>query len=197
MKLLAINGGYRRGKTVDTLIDCAIAAARRTREDVEAEQVFLIDRHIEYCRNCLACRDADPAAPYADCVIHDDMDELLPKVAEADVFLFGTPVHLSTVTAVMKTFLERLVWTAGRPATTGLIKGIPSPRVPRKRRAAIIVAAGGTPAWLRRLCDEATPMVFSAAGSSSRWTCTQYPCPTPVVGCCTSPSSYRPPALKL
>ena len=145
--------------SVDTLMASAIEAAGGARADLEVEQVFLIDRHIEYCRNCVTCKDADPAAEYAPCVIRDDMDELMPKLVAADAFLFGTPVNLSGVTAVMKTFLERVCWTAGKPATTGLIKGIPSPRVRRKRRAAIIVTAGGTPSWLGWLFDKATPMI--------------------------------------
>ena len=165
MKLLAINGSYRRGRTVDTLMSSAIEGASAARSDLEVEQVFLIDRHIEYCRNCVTCKDADPEAEYAPCVIRDDMDELMPKLVAADAFLFGTPVNLSGVTAVMKTFLERVCWTASKPATTGLIKGIPSPRVRRKRRAAVIVTAGQTPSWMRLLFDKATPMIREVSHS--------------------------------
>ena len=159
MKLLAINGSYRRGRTIDTLMDAAVASARARRPDVEVEQVYLAEKRIEYCRNCVACKDTDPAAEYAECAIRDDMDELMPKLVAADAFLFGTPVNLSAVTAVMKTFLERIVWTAGKPATTGLIKGIPTPRVRRARRAGILVTTGATPRLLRPLCDRATPMI--------------------------------------
>jgi len=117
VKLLAINGSYRRGKTVDTLMDAAIESAAAARPDLEVERVYLIEKHIEYCRNCVACKDADPAAEYAPCVIRDDMDDLLPKLVTADAFLFATPVNLSAPTAVMKTFLERspmLIKTLGR-----------------------------------------------------------------------------------
>jgi len=159
MKLLAINGSYRRGRTIDTLMNAAIDAAVNSGDGVEVEQVFLADANIEYCRNCVACKEADPSAEYAECVICDDMGEILPKLAAADAFLFGTPVNLSSVTAVMKTFLERICWTAGRPSTEGLIKGVPTARVKRKRRAGIIISAGSSPGWLRPLFDKATPLI--------------------------------------
>ena len=159
MKLLAINGSYRRGRTIDTLMERAIEAARTARADLEVKHVFLIDRDIGYCTNCAACKDADPDLDHAPCVIHDDMDELSEDIVAADAFLFGTPVNLSSVTAVMKTFIERLVWTAGKPCPAGLLKGAPMPRVRRKRRAGIIVSTGGTPRWLRPFCDKATPMI--------------------------------------
>jgi multimeric flavodoxin WrbA len=165
VRLLAINGSYRRGRTVDTLMGRAIEAARTVRPDLEVEQVFLIDKHIEYCRNCVACKEVDPDLEYVPCVIHDDMDDLMPKLVAADAFLFGTPVNLSAVTAVMKTFLERVCWTASNPTTAGLIKGIPSPRVARRRRTGIIVTAGGTPAWMRLLYDKATPMIREVSES--------------------------------
>ena len=165
MKLLAINGSYRRGRSIDTLMNAAIDAAVNAGAGVEVEQIYLAGANIEYCRNCVACKAVDPSAEYAECVIYDDMGEILPKLAAADAFLFGTPVNLSSVTAVMKTFLERICWTVGKPSTAGLIKGIPTSRVKRRRRAAIIVSTGASPGWLRPFFDKATPLIREVSKS--------------------------------
>jgi len=51
MRLLAIVGSYRKGKTVDTLIDAAIKGARAGRENVEVEKIHLVDKNVKYCKN--------------------------------------------------------------------------------------------------------------------------------------------------
>ena len=47
MRLVAIVGSYRKGKTIDTLVERAIEGARAQRGEIEAEKVYLIDRHIK------------------------------------------------------------------------------------------------------------------------------------------------------
>ncbi len=54
MKILAIMGSYRTGKTIDSLVDRAIAGAESS-PGVHVDKVVLIDRRIEYCRT--ACLD--------------------------------------------------------------------------------------------------------------------------------------------
>ena len=160
MNIVAIMGSYRRGKTIDTLIDKAIDGAKAARADVKVEKITLIDKQINYCANCMACRD-DPATPYARCVIQDDMQAIYPLLAAAEAFILGTPVQSGHVTAIMKTFTERITYVFARPNPRSFpFKNIPEPRDKERRKTAIILlSAGVVPPLFRRFCDEATPLL--------------------------------------
>ncbi|HPM41626.1 MAG TPA: flavodoxin family protein [bacterium] len=157
MRIVAIMGSYRKGRCVDRLVDEAIAGVMSTGEH-HVDKVTLIDRRIEYCRNCLTCRDSTTDAERAPCAIRDDMDEIAPLLERADAFIFGSPVAIGTVTAVMKTFLDRTVWCFARPGRWPL-KGCPKPRTRRARSAIIILASGVVPPIIRFTCDEATKVM--------------------------------------
>jgi NAD(P)H-dependent FMN reductase len=158
MKIVAISGSYRKGRTIDTLIDKALEGVRAMDSKAEIEKIHLIDRNIKFCTNCHACYNDDPSKPYAHCVIKDDMQEIYPLLDAADGYVLGTPVNMGHVTALMKAFLERICWVFARPGRFP-IKGCPEPRSARKRRVIIIVSSGVVPPLLRRWCDAATPLL--------------------------------------
>lgn len=158
MKVLSVSGSYRKGKTIDTLVGRAIEGVLAAAPGATVDSVFLKDKHIEYCRNCMTCRNDDPAKPRATCVIPDDMQEIYPLLEAADAFIFGTPVNIGAETAILKAFLERVCWVMARPGCHPL-KGCPEPRSARRKRAIVIVSAGVVPTILRRFCDRATAMV--------------------------------------
>ncbi|MBW2173363.1 MAG: flavodoxin family protein [Deltaproteobacteria bacterium] len=160
MKILAIIGSYRKGKTIDTLVSKAIEGAVSKMADAKVDKIYLIDKHMEYCRNCMACRKDDKSKEIADCVITDDLTELLPVIQEADFFVFGTPINCGTVTAVMKTFLERTTWTLAKPGKNP-IEGCPEPRTAKKKKAVILLSTGIVPSELRNHCDDATSLIES------------------------------------
>ncbi len=61
MNILAVMGSYRKGKSIDTLLDRAIEGAK-SNNGVHVDKLVLIDRNIEYCRNCMVCRNDDSHA---------------------------------------------------------------------------------------------------------------------------------------
>lgn len=158
MKIMAVMGSYRKGKTIDTLVDQAIEGVRSADSAAEIEKITLIDRDIQYCRNCGVCRKDDPAKPIARCAIDDDMQQILPMMAEADAYIFGTPIFEGTVNAVTKTFLERICWTMAK-AGRWPIKGCPEPRSDVKKQAIAIMSSGIVVPILRMLCDDATKLI--------------------------------------
>ena len=163
MKILAIMGSYRKGKTIDTLVDKAIEGAKANNESVEVEKISLIDQNIEFCKGCMTCFRDDPSKEIARCVISDDMNTLNPKILEADVYIFGTPVFLAQETAIMKRFLERICYVFAKPSPkrTKLIipKDCPIPRSKKKKKAIIITSSGIIkPRW-KKFCDDATPFI--------------------------------------
>ena len=165
MKIFTIMGSYRKGKTIDTLVDRAIEGARNAVPETEVEKITLIDRHIEYRRNCGVCRHDDPSKPIARCAIDDDMQEILPITREADAYTFGVPIFEGTVSAVTKAFLERICWTLARPGRWP-IKGCPEPRTSNRKRAIAILSSGIIVSLLRMFCDDATKLIKSKIADS-------------------------------
>ena len=165
MRILAIMGSYRKGKTIDTLMYKAIEGAKANNRDVRVDKLYLLDKNIKYCKNCMVCRKDDEDKAIADCVISDDMQSIYPLIEEADGFIFGTPVNMGAVTAVMKTFLERTCWVFAKPGNSPIL-GCPTPRTKRKKKAIIIVSSGIIRPLLRRWCDDATPLIKSCCDSS-------------------------------
>jgi len=165
MRVVAVMGSYRKGKTIDTLVDRAIDGVKNVDPQAEVEKIVLIDRHIEYCRNCGVCRNDDPDKPIAKCAIDDDMQEILQQMREADTYVFGVPIFEGTVNAVTKTFLERICWTLARPGRWP-VRGCPEPRAPERKRAIAILSTGLIIPLLRRFCDDATPLIKSTIRDS-------------------------------
>jgi len=160
MNVLAIVGSPRKGKATDTLVDKAIAGIRTKRPDSKVEKLHLVEHDIKYCQNRLTCRDSRTDAPVARCIIRDDMDDINNHILDSDALVFGTSVHMGYATAVMMTFLERICWTFAKPEKKVLtLKGCPTPRSDKVRRAIIIVTAGIVPPLYRTLCDWATGQI--------------------------------------
>lgn len=157
MNLLAINGSARKGKSTDTLIDRAMEGVRSGLPTCRLKKIHLIDHHIQFCKNCMACRDSRTNDPVAGCTIRDDMDHIKTYLLNADLLILGTPVHMGYASAIMMSFLERICWTFAKPGRKVLgISGCPLPRSDKTRQAAIIVTSGIVPPVYRKLCDWAT-----------------------------------------
>ena len=167
MNLLAIVGSPRKGKATDTLVDKAVEGVRSKSPDCNVKKLHLIDYDIQYCKNCLACRDSKTNNPVANCAIRDDMDFIREDVLYSDALIFGTPVHMGYATAIMMTFLERICWTFAKPEGKVIsIHGCPTPRSNKKRKSIIIVTSGIVPPLYRRFCDDATPLIRQTAKDS-------------------------------
>jgi hypothetical protein len=124
------------------------------------KKLNLIEHDIQFCKNCLACRDSKTMEPVAKCSIRDDMDHISKDVLESDSLIFGTPVHMGYATAITMTFLERICWTFAKPERRILtLSGCPMPRNGKKRKAVIIITSGLVPPIIRRWCDDATPLI--------------------------------------
>ncbi len=158
VNVLAVVGSPRKGKATDKLVDKAIEGVKFKNPDCEVRKIHLTDYDINYCQNCLVCRDTVTDQPMARCTIRDDMDQIDEYLLKSDALIMGTPVHSSFVTAPMATFLERITWVFAKPEgkVLNIIKGCPQPRSDKKRKLAIIVVSGSVPPMYRRLCDNAT-----------------------------------------
>jgi len=83
--------------------------------NVEYEIVALTDHRVEACRGCKNCfRRGEEFCP-----LKDDRDVLIGKMMASDGVVFATPNYSYQVSAIMKTFLDRLGFMFHRPRFFG------------------------------------------------------------------------------
>ncbi len=104
MKVLVINGSPRgdRGATAGVLkpfIEGMESAG------ASVEVLNLPRLKINPCRGCFDCWWKTPGV----CVQNDDMKDILPKLADADLTVYATPVYVDGMTGPMKTFMDRSI----------------------------------------------------------------------------------------
>ena len=105
-KILAINGSYRNGGITDQIIQRVEQASSEA--GLQIETIVLRDVPIEFCTNCRHCTQKPGTTP-GECVLQDNMVELIGKIEEADGYIFASPTNMYYVTALFSRFLERLV----------------------------------------------------------------------------------------
>lgn len=99
MKVILVNGSPRKNGCTFT----ALSEVARTlnEEGVETEIFNLGAEPISGCRACRAC------AKIGKCVIDDLVNEFNRKAAEADGFIFGSPVHYAAASGSLTSFMDR------------------------------------------------------------------------------------------
>jgi multimeric flavodoxin WrbA len=102
MKVLGILGSPRVGGNSDILLSQALAGAKEA--GAEVEKIILDRKKISGCKDCKKCNNTGL------CVIKDDMPEIQKKILEADAIIHSVPVYFFSMTAQMKTYLDR--WCA-------------------------------------------------------------------------------------
>jgi len=101
MKILAINGSPRGSKSQTLrLVQAVLDGARSAGADVEVVDVCKL--HIEYCNGCTVCYER------GECVKDDDFAALYEKMCESDGIVLGSPNYIDSVTAQIKTMLDRM-----------------------------------------------------------------------------------------
>jgi len=99
MKVLGIVGSSRKGGNTEILVKEALAAAQKA--GAQTELVLLAGKNVAPCDGCGGCRKTHA------CHIHDDMDTIYRQLEAADAIVFGSPVYFGSVSAQMKTIMDR------------------------------------------------------------------------------------------
>jgi multimeric flavodoxin WrbA len=101
MNILALVGSPRKMGNTDLLVERILEGARTRGHKIE--KLYLYNYTISLCTDCRNCKKGDYV-----CCVEDEMQQIYPKMAEADVIVFGTPVYWYGPTAKMKMLVDRM-----------------------------------------------------------------------------------------
>jgi len=101
MKILALVGSPRKGSNTDILVEQVLKGCEV--KGHAAEKLYLYDYEISPCIDCRNCKKGDRV-----CTVPDGMQEIYPKIQEADLLIFGTPLYWYSPAGQMKLFIDRL-----------------------------------------------------------------------------------------
>ncbi len=104
MKVLLVNGSpHERG--------CTYTALEEIREVMEAEgvatEIFQVGR--KPVAGCTACHGCEKLGK---CVFDDKVNEFVTLAAQADGFVFGSPVHYAAMAGSITAFMDRVFYSA-------------------------------------------------------------------------------------
>ncbi len=115
MKVVAILGSPRaKGNCAKSLE--IMGEVFRT-EGIEFEIIHIGNKAIRGCVACRACFEMKNNK----CVIKDETNDAIAKMAQADGVVLSSPVYFSGIAGGMKSFLDRAFYVAG--ANGGLFRG--------------------------------------------------------------------------
>lgn len=98
-RVLIISSSPRKGGNSDLLCDAFAEGAEKAGHIVE--KISLRDRTIHYCNACGICYMGK------ECPLHDDMQDILPRILIADVIVLASPIYFYTISAQLKTLIDR------------------------------------------------------------------------------------------
>jgi len=104
MKILAINSSPNMKKGITGFILNKFLEGMKEK-DAEVEIYYTKKLNIEPCNACFNCWFITEGV----CSIKDDMEFVLPKIAEADFFIVASPLYIDGITGPMKKIIDRML----------------------------------------------------------------------------------------
>ena len=102
MKILVLNGSPKREKSDTMHITRAFLEGIQAASPQDIHIIDVIDKHIEYCTGCFACKRNGGT-----CIHDDDMRDILNEILESDLLLFSFPLYCYGMPAPLKALLDR------------------------------------------------------------------------------------------
>jgi len=103
MKLVGICGSPRKGNSEWMLRKFLETAAKG---GAKTELILLRQKNIKGCDGCLTC-EAGGKERKGLCRVLDDMEEVYPRLIEADGLAFATSVYFGMLSGLLKNFMDR------------------------------------------------------------------------------------------
>ena len=102
MRILVLNGSPKRDHSDTLHITRAFLEGMCEAEDQDINVIHVIDRHIEYCRGCFACK-----LNGGTCIHTDDMRSILEEILTSDLLVWSFPLYCYGMPAHLKALLDR------------------------------------------------------------------------------------------
>ena len=129
MNILLVYGSPHKHGTTHCLAEAFLAGVDQGAHTIDS--VWLGEKKVVPCLGCEYCRSHDGS-----CVHGDDMTQLLPKVLEADLVVFVSPIYYFGFSAQMKAFIDRFY------AVNAQL------RSQTEKKAILLCAGGGKEEWI-------------------------------------------------
>lgn len=97
--MLVINGSPRKGGNTETVLNAFIEGAKEV--GAEVTTIRLVEIEHKNCKGCNACHKNGV------CVIKDALTPVFDQMLESDILVLASPIYSMTVTAEMKSFIDR------------------------------------------------------------------------------------------
>ena len=105
IKILGVCGSPIKGGNTEVFLEEALKAAEAT-GGIRTELLSLAGKDIRDCRHCNWCVRKQTEDKL--CAQDDDMQEIFPKILEADGLIFASPVYSGRLSGYLACFLDRL-----------------------------------------------------------------------------------------
>ena len=99
-KIVCILGSPRRNGASQAIAEKFLETSRQL--GAETRSFYLNGMSYKGCQGCMACKSGSE-----ECVIQDDLTEVLRAARESDVLVMASPIYFADVTAQMKAFVDR------------------------------------------------------------------------------------------
>jgi multimeric flavodoxin WrbA len=98
-QIIAINGSPRKHGNTDTILDAFLRGAESA--GATTNKISLVDINHENCRGCNACHGKGT------CILKDGLTPIFDAVLAANILVLASPIYSMTITAEMKSFIDR------------------------------------------------------------------------------------------
>ena len=105
IKVLGICGSPVKGGNTEAFLNEALRVAGEV-DGVTTEMVSLAGKNIGGCRHCNWCLTKQVEGRV--CNLDDDMQEIYPKLLEADALIIATPTYFTRLSGYTAIFIDRL-----------------------------------------------------------------------------------------
>ena len=102
MKILVFNGSPKRENSDTMHITNAFLSGMNEAQNNDVKIIHVIDKHIEYCTGCFACKRNGGT-----CFHQDDMKDILEEILQSDLLIFSYPLYCYGMPAPLKALMDR------------------------------------------------------------------------------------------
>ncbi len=107
MKVLLFNGSPRTSGNSFKALE--VIKQTFVEENIDAEIIQIGKLDLKGCMGCGACFKTKDNK----CITNDELNEIIPKVIDADGCVFASPVYYAGMSPQLKSFMDRLFYVSG------------------------------------------------------------------------------------